>query len=112
MWKIFKEAIWDYLLGKLFAVLGTIETIWAIVVLAKPEYGNILLPSIDNRVWYGMALAFIFAAFLRILKVASHYKKQIESADNVRLVYNAKRYKACKEIKDNNEIYRVGIRVI
>lgn len=114
MWRIFKEAIWDYLLGRLLTVLGTVETVWAIVVLAKPEYGNALLPNIDNRVWYGIALAFMLAVSVRMLKVASDYKKRIESPDNIRFVYNEKRYKPCKQIRDrgSKEIYRVGIRVI
>lgn len=114
MWKLFKEGIWDYLLGKVLTVLGVMETVWTVVVLGKPEYGELLPTSIDNRVWYGIALVFMFAAFLRMLKVASNYKRQMESPDNIRLVYNEKRYKACKEIRDRGakEIYRVGIRVI
>lgn len=93
-------------------MIGTIEAVWAVMMLVKPEYGDILFPRIDNRVWYGIALAFMFVAFLRMLKVASNYKKRIESTDNIRLVYNEKKYKACKERKSDKEIYRVGIRVI
>ena len=116
MRKIFKEAVWDYSLGKVLTVLGTVQTVWAIVVLAKPEYGNIILPSIDNRVWYAIALAFVVAAFLRVLKVASDYKKQLEPLDNIRFVCDEERYKPCKEVQMSEygevEVYRVGVCVI
>ena len=113
MWGLFKESIWDHLLGKVLAVLGAIETAWTIVVLTRPEYGTILPVAIDNRIWYGIALAFMFAFSLRVLKVASDYKRRIESVDNIRFVYNEERYRACKEIREGMiETYRVGIRVI
>ncbi|MFC2010322.1 hypothetical protein ACFLUL_01920 [Chloroflexota bacterium] len=114
MWGLFKESIWGYLLGKVLTVLGTIETIWAVTVLAKPELGDALPASIDNRIWYGIALGFMFVAFMRMLKVASDYKKRTETTDTIRLVYNPKRYKACSEHNESEDkvIYRVGIRVI
>lgn len=116
MWKLFKESVWDYLIGKVLTVLGTLGTLWAIVVLVKPEYERILPVGIDNRVWYGVALVFMFAILLRTLKVAASYKKRIELTDNIRLVYDERRYKACKQVKRwegrDIELYRVGIRVI
>lgn len=102
---IFKEAILDSF-RKVGAVLGVAELGWSMLLVVKPEYGDLLPIRIDNRVWYGVALVIIGIAFWRVLKVASNYKKQLESPDNIRIVYDDGRYPDCREIKSITETTR------
>jgi hypothetical protein len=47
------------------------------------------------------------------LKGANQYKVKFEGEDNIRIVYNDKRYSSCREINgDDIETFRVGFRVI
>jgi uncharacterized membrane protein YjgN (DUF898 family) len=118
MWELFKEYLWKSGWGRLVAVVNGILSIWGIVLIFDPNLSNKLPPLIrvDPRMWYGLAIAFLIFTCIWILYKSSQYRRKIESADNIRFVYNANRYKPCKEVQTREhgeiEIYRIGIRSI
>lgn len=114
MLSLFKEFIWDYFWGKVLSVLGAIETLWAVAVLASPEATSIM-PDVlrfDTRIWFGITILFLISLNILILRGANKYKKQLEAEESIDIVYNEKRYLPCRRLQKNEEVVRVGIRVI
>ncbi len=114
MWNILREFVWDKGWGKVFAVLGVIDILVAISFLSFPKLQS-SLPSayqVDNRIWYGTAIAFLITTCILLLRGANQYKMRLEGKHNIRIVYNDKRYDMCREIEGDTEIIRAGYRVM
>jgi len=93
-------------------VIGFLDLVYSVYVSVTPDVTVLKTGHIDDRVWYGIGFAFLGCVAVLALRGAARYKKQLETEDNIRLVYNEKRYSACREIELNTETIRVGYRVI
>ena len=93
-------------------MIGFLELAYSLYVLATPDVAPLKTAHIDNRIWYGIAFAFLIYVAILALKGANKYKKRLEGEDNIRLVYNEERYSTCREIESTVERIRVGYRVI
>jgi len=100
------------------AVVNGITLIWGVILIFDPSMANQVPPLLkaDPRIWYGLAIGFLLFTCVWILHKAAEYRRKTESADNIRFVYNAKRYKPCKQVETREggelELYRIGIRGI
>jgi len=116
MWQIFKEYLLYSGWGRIIAVLNGVTLVWGIILILDPSIANEVPPLIraDPRIWYGLAMGFLVFTCIWILRKAAEYRRKAESTDNIRFVYDAKRYKPSKQITDRGakEIHRVGIRVL
>jgi hypothetical protein len=112
MWQLFKEFVWDKGWGKLFSLVGFLSTIWSVILMTAPDVYNKVPQSfrIDSRIWYGFTILLLILALIFVLRGASEYKKRLEVGDNLRMVYMARRYPACRDIVNDEEIFRIGLR--
>jgi hypothetical protein len=112
MWKLFKEYVWDKGWGKVFTIVASLELGYSLYVLVAPERVAHTFTQIDDRVWYGIAYLFLISICLLVLRGASKYRKMQENNDSIRIVYNENKYAACREISEDIETIRVGLRVV
>lgn len=118
MWEIIREYLLQSGWGRVLAVVNAITFVWGIILVFDPSIANKAPPLIraDPRIWYGLAIGFLVFTCIWILHKSHEYRRKTESTDNIRFVYNAKRYKPCKEVQITGhaeiELYRIGIRGI
>jgi hypothetical protein len=86
LWQTLKE------IGrKGLAVLGTLELADSLYHLVAPDTAP-KIEQVDDRLWYGIAFVFLITTALIALNKANTYRKRLEGEDNIRIVYNEKRY--------------------
>ena len=110
--QILKEYVWQYSLGKVFAIMVALLDTWGLVVLAHPSVNNVVSHNIhiDVRVWYGLVIISLFVICLLLLRGIREERKLRESRDHLRLVYNEELYSTCREMTASGELFRIGIR--